>query len=86
MCTANKRAGHVAQRELVARVSLAAQVGLVQKLHRLSQRRSGRLAAGQVYRLFCLARDIMWGMHGGHNYGDGARLFMHAAFGGMRVL
>ena len=32
-----------------------------------------------MYRLFCLARDIMWGMHGGHNYGDGARLFMHAA-------
>ena len=24
----------------------------------------------------------MWGMHGGHNYGDGAQLLMHAALQG----
>ena len=65
VCTAIKRAGHVAQRELVARVSLAAQV------RRVCKRRLGFRSADQAAyqacsrssvqaQLFRLARDIAW--------------------------
>ena len=73
VCTAFKRAGHVAQRELVARVSLAAQVRRVCKA-RLSQRRSGSVSGlqqvectgtaisfGEGYRVGHARRPQLWG-------------------------
>ena len=76
----HSRSGHVAQRELVARVSLAAQEAKV----RLPQRRSGSISGLQQVKCTGTAISFGKGYRLGHArrpqlYGDGARLLMHAA-------
>ena len=82
---ASQPAAVTSERELVARVSLAAQVRRVCKA-RLSQRRSGSVSGLQ--QVECTGTAISFGegyrvghARGGHNYGDGAQLLMRGVRG-----